>query len=587
MKNILYVFKYLKPYKVYVVTLILFMILYSLINTILPYLTYTVTIDRLLPQNDYRMIVFFVGVILICVVAMVFIHSLQGYLMSYLSSKLAFDIRQHLLRHLQSLSLKFFANRNSGEVLERLNTDVVGIQDILTRELVSMTSSMFQLLFYTFAIFILNWQLGLLIISLVLFQSIFITYAIKMMHKRFHAFRKSESELIGIIQERISLVRIIQAFVKQKFEKSRHQKDSLQIIDKGMGIASINAKMFSVFILFMEAIPLGVLWLGNYLLMVDRLQFGALLTMWAYSTNFLMPIQQVVMGITLIQESVVGIQRVKAYFDEKPEIEEIDKPIKDVVIHGSVEFSNVFFSYEPDKPVLMDNSFRIEEGETVALVGESGSGKSTITNLIFRFYDPEKGEIFLDGRPLKDYGVRFLRKNLGVVFQETELFVATLRDNLRYGVMGSISDQEIMKAVEMSQLTEVIRRLPKGLNTMLEERGENFSGGEKQRIAICRLILKKPKIVIFDEATSALDSALEKSIQQTIDRVMQEPTSILIAHRLSTVVHADKIVVLKGGRVVEQGNHQTLLSLNGEYRNLWEEQLKTETTKQKQPVAGL
>jgi ABC-type multidrug transport system fused ATPase/permease subunit len=290
------------------------------------------------------------------------------------------------------------------------------------------------------------------------------------------------------------------------------------------------------------------------------------------------------MGVNRWQESIVGVQRVKAYFDEKPEIEEAARPIKDVRVKGRIRFESVDFAYEENRQVLFDNSFGIASGETVAFVGESGSGKSTITNLIFRFYDPIAGEISLDGRRLKDYSVRFLRQNIGVVFQETELFAASLRENLAYGVIGKVSDEEIMRAVRLSLLDDVVERLPDKLDTMVEERGGNFSGGEKQRIAICRLILKKPSIVIFDEATSALDSESEKAIQSTIDRIMQEPTSILIAHRLSTVIHANKILVLKDGRIVERGTHQQLLDAGGEYRTLWDEQLKESEKEQAKRV---
>ena len=199
---------------------------------------------------------------------------------------------------------------------------------------------------------------------------------------------------------------------------------------------------------------------------------------------------------------------------------------------------------------------------------------SAITNLIFRFYDPNSGEIFIDDKPLKNYSLRLLRRNIGVVFQETDMFVATLRENLAYGAVKKVSDEEIMEAVKMSLLDELVTKLPDGLDTMVEEKGKNFSGGEKQRISICRLILRKPNIVIFDEATSALDSKAESMIQETMEKVMQGPTSIIIAHRLSTVIDADRIFVFKEGRIIEVGTHSDLIEKGKEYKRLWDEQLK-------------
>ena len=452
----------------------------------------------------------------------------------------------------------------------------MGIRQLLTDQAVTLVSNAVQIIFLTWAIFRVNASLALLVVGLVAMQTLFVIYAVKRLHGKIKNLRKSETDLVGELQERVSLIHLIQAFVKQTFEERMHHRKSMNIIRQSLDIASIRSRMMSFFMLTTDLIPLFVIWLGVFLIVQGRFQIGALLTMVSYANNFLRPVVMIVMGINTLQESVVGIQRVKEFFDEKPEITEIESPIRLSHVNGKLQFQHVSFAYDKDKQVLFDNTFTIKKGQTVAFVGESGSGKSTVTNLMFRFYDPDSGEILLDDEPLKNYSVRFLREQIGVVFQETDLFAATVRENLAYGVSGHVDDKEIMEAVRMTLLEDVVNKLPDGLDTMVEERGGNFSGGEKQRIAICRVLLKKPAIVIFDEATSALDTASESLIQKTIEQLMKEPTSILIAHRLSTVIGADKILVMKEGRIAEQGTHRSLLAKKGEYRQLWDEQLKKE-----------
>ncbi|HAQ62460.1 TPA: hypothetical protein DCR49_10765 [Candidatus Delongbacteria bacterium] len=399
------------------------------------------------------------------------------------------------------------------------------------------------------------------------------------MHKDIIDTREKESKLIGYLQERITLIKVIQVFVQKKYEEFIHAEKSDRIIDKALNVASVRSQLRAVTMLLRNFTPLLTLWIGSYMIMIDKMSIGELITMWMYSLQYIWPVFSIVMAINRFQESIVGVQRVKAYLNEKPEVLEAENPIKNAVIKGEIVFENVNFSYEKEKQVLFDLDFKINAGERVAFVGESGSGKSTITNLIFRFYDPDNGKIYLDEKPLKDYSLRLLRKNIGVVFQETDMFVATLRENLAYGANKKVTDDEIMEVVRMTLLDELVKKLPNGLDTMVEEKGKNFSGGEKQRISICRLILRNPNIVIFDEATSALDSQSESKILETMKRVMDGPTSIIIAHRLSTIVDSDRIFVFKAGRIIEVGRHEDLFNdVNSEYRRLWNEQLKRGNT---------
>ena len=575
MKDVLYIFRFVKPYKTSLISLIVFLLFYNIMSTALPYLTFTVIIDDFLPNHDFKSIYFVISIIVLIVIMMAVIDFFVGYIMSYMGNMITFDLRNHLLRHLQKLSLKFYSDRHSGEILERLNIDVAAIQSILTVELISVVTNLSKFAFITFAIFYLNPILATPMAIMIVIQSIFVYFAISRMHKDIKETREKESKLIGYLQERITLIKVIQVFVQKKYEEFVHTCRSDRIINQALNIASVRSQLRSVTMFLRNSTPILVLWIGSYLIMVDKLRIGELITMWMYSIQYIWPVFSIVMAINRFQESIVGVQRVKAYLNEKPEITECKNPVKNAVVKGEIIFENVNFSYEKNKQVLFDMSFMINAGETVAFVGESGSGKSTITNLIFRFYDPDSGRILLDGKPLTEYSLRLLRRNIGVVFQETDMFAATLRENLAYGAVNKVSDEEIMEAVRMSLLDELVKKLPDGLDTKVEEKGKNFSGGEKQRIAICRLILRNPNIVIFDEATSALDTQSESKISETMKLVMKKPTSIIIAHRLSTVVDADRIFVFKQGRIVEKGSHESLFSdTRSEYRRLWNEQLK-------------
>jgi ABC-type multidrug transport system fused ATPase/permease subunit len=575
LKDVLYIFRFIKPYKTSLFSLIIFLLFYNVLSTALPYLTFTVIIDDFLPNHDFKSINFIVMIIVFMVIIMAFIDFLVGYIMSYMGSMITFDIRNYLLRHLQRLSLKFYSDRHSGEILERLNIDVAAIQNILTIEIISLVTNISKFLFITVAIFYLNPILATPMFVMIIIQSVFVFFAVRRMHKDIRETREKESKLIGYLQERITLIKVIQVFVQKKYEELIHGERSDRIIDQALNIASVRSQLRSVTMFLRNFTPLLVLWIGSYMIIIDRMSVGELITMWMYSVQYIWPVFSIVMAINRFQESIVGVQRVKAYLDEKPEITESAHPVKTAGIKGEIVFENVNFSYEKNKQVLFDMSFKINAGETVAFVGESGSGKSTITNLIFRFYDPDRGRVLLDGVPLTDYSLRLLRRNIGVVFQDTDMFVATLRENLAYGANKRVSDAEIMEAVRMTLLEELVDKLPGGLDTMVEEKGKNFSGGEKQRISICRLVLRNPNIVIFDEATSALDTRSESMISETMKKVMQKPTSIVIAHRLSTVVDADRIFVFKDGRIIETGDHETLFAVgNSEYRRLWNEQLK-------------
>ncbi|MCK4978892.1 MAG: ABC transporter ATP-binding protein, partial [Candidatus Delongbacteria bacterium] len=325
-----------------------------MISTVLPYLTFTVIIDDFLPNYDFKSINFMVAVIFILVLVLAFIDFFVGYIMTYMGSMVSFDIRNYLLRHLQSLSLKFYSDRNSGEILERLNMDVAAIQGILTNELVSFVSNISKFIFLTVAIFYINPYLAQYMFIMVAIQSVIVFFAIRKMHKDILLTRKKESKLIGYLQERVTLVKVIQVFVRKKYEEATHGFKSDKIIGQALKVASVRSQLRAITMFLRNMTPLVVLWVGSYLIIIDKLSIGALITMWYYSVLYMWPVFSVIMSLNRFQESVVGIQRVKEYLDEEPEIKEIDKPIKKAIITGDIKFNNVDFSYEENKQILFN-----------------------------------------------------------------------------------------------------------------------------------------------------------------------------------------------------------------------------------------
>jgi ATP-binding cassette, subfamily B, putative efflux pump len=321
LKDILYIFRFVKPYKTSLFSLVLFLLFYNVLSTILPYLTFTVIIDDFLPNHDFKSINFIVMIIVFMVIIMAFIDYLVGYIMSYMGSMITFDIRNYLLRHLQRLSLKFYSDRHSGEILERLNIDVAAIQNILTIELISLVTNISKFAFITVAIFYLNPILATPVFVMIIIQSIFVFFALSRMHKDIKETREKESKLIGYLQERITLIKVIQVFVQKKYEELIHSDRSYKIIDQALNIASIRSQLRAVTMFLRNFTPLLVLWIGSYMIIIDKMSIGELITMWMYSLQYIWPVFSIVMSINRFQESIVGVQRVKAYLDEKPEVD--------------------------------------------------------------------------------------------------------------------------------------------------------------------------------------------------------------------------------------------------------------------------
>jgi len=498
------------------------------------------------------------------------LYVLTSYIYTYVGQKILFDIRYDFFRHLEKLHLGFFSKTKTGEIMSRVNNDVGKLQQVMTTTFVTMVTDIITLVGILALIIYLDWKLTL--VSVVLLPFIFVTqfFLGKKIKKRSTESREKSADILSFFQETISGMRLIQSFVKERFEAARFVRKGRSLIDiqVRLGVMSAIAGAAAGFLAYLG--PIIVLGYGGYKVIHGSLTIGSMVAFYAYVGRLFGPIYRLAQHNVSIQTARASIDRIFEYLDIEPEIRDTRGSIVLRKMEGSIAFDGVRFAYDHEQPVFENLSFDIPPGRRVAIVGRSGAGKSTIVNLLCRFYDPQSGKILVDNHDVRNIQLRSLRRNIGLVSQETILFNSSVRENLLYG-KTSATEEEIKEASRRAYIHELISSLPQRYETVIGERGIRLSGGERQRLSIARTILKNPKILVFDEATSSLDSRSERLIQDAIEPLMEGRTSIIIAHRLSTVVNADWILVLDNGRLVETGTHNELLTRGGIYRMLWNE----------------
>ncbi|HPN34374.1 MAG TPA: ABC transporter ATP-binding protein [bacterium] len=481
------------------------------------------------------------------------------------------DLRVALFNHVQRLSHQFFAKRQTGAIVSRMVNDIAQAQNFVGSALTNVWMDSILLLVLLIVLFNLHATLTLIALAL---MPIFLL-SIKTLGSRIRRASREVQQRVEVIsgglQEKIAGVTIVKGFTREPEESERFASQSDKLYNRVLRSVQYSAlnEMLVGFVVLTA--PGLVLWYGSRQILQGQLTVGELTQFLLYLTMFYGPIQRLSDLNVLLSNSLAAIERIFEYFDMQPQV--IEKPnakkLRQVV--GTIEFDRVTFGYERGVPVLQNIDLTIEAGETVAFVGASGSGKSTLANLVPRFYDPDEGAVRLDGHDLRDIRLADLRAVIGIVNQETILFSGTIQENLLLAKPNA-TPSELKEALIAANAWEFVSALPEGLWTEISERGGNLSGGQKQRLAIARAFLKDPRILILDEATSALDSKSEHQIQDALSRLLQERSSIVIAHRLSTVMNADKIVVLERGKIIEIGAHQALLQKGGVYAQLYQEQ---------------
>ncbi len=562
--------QYFKPHLTKIIFIIIFILVGSILSLVDP-LIIRYIIDEIIIKRKISMLIFVILFSLSVKLIYHLIILLSDYLISLTTGELSKNIVLDLYNHIQSLNMRFFNNTKLGEILQRINDDTFIIAEDFFYVLVQIASAFFTLLVSLIFIFYLNVKLAL--ISLIILP--LFSYFIKLINEKYKEAVYKDRELYdkfsSFVQEKLSSIQLIKILgIESKISKQAKKiRDDIKHNTIKIYLFSNIAKNGMGFFNYLG--PMIVLFYGSILYYKNQISLGGLTSFFYFISQLYYPISVLVENKLNFNKALTSIDRIYQYFDIEPEIKKQTNLPTEKFQNGDIEFINVNFSYEKNKEVFHNLTFTIKKNECVAFVGASGAGKTTITNLIFRLYEINSGEIKINNISITDFDLTELRKNIAIVSQNTVLFHASIMENLKI-VNDNLTDKEIYDACKMANIHEFILSLPKGYNTIIGERGAKLSGGQRQRLSIARAILKKAKILILDEATSHLDSESEKLIKESLNLLKHKVTIIIIAHRISTIVSCDKIFILNNGSIQQIGTHEELLRTNELYQNLWKNQ---------------
>jgi len=567
MKDFSKILHYAKPYRKGIVFAFLCLVVTSLITLYLPLLVRNMINVVVVEKNAAALNNLTFDIIAVIAFQMVF-GITQNYILGFVGNRMTADFRMDLFNHIQSLSLRFFQERRVGEIISRMSNDISVIQKALVSIPVAVLRQSITLIGGLAIVFYLNWKLsGLILIvlpPLMLFARIF--------GKRLRTLAGQVQDQLArtmvVLEEVFSSIKVVKSYNREEYEKKRFEEGIEAAFDAEVKKVKVSA-FFGPFVLFLTFLVSALLiWYGGRQVMAGTTTPGELAAFFLYAIIIAGPIGTFVRLYTQIQEALGAIRRVYEILETRPLIVDPENPVAFDQIQGGIEFDHVSFGYNKDIPILKDVSLQVRPGEQVALVGPSGAGKSTVIQLVHRFFDVDEGAIRVDGHDIRDTELKTFLNHVALVPQETLLFGGTIRENILYGKLGA-DDGELDQAARFANAYDFIKDLDQGYDTVVGEKGVKLSGGERQRVAIARALLKNPKILILDEATSSLDNQSEMLIQDALENLMQDRTTLIIAHRLSTVHNADRIIVLDQGRVVESGNHKELMANAGLYYKLY------------------
>lgn len=493
---------------------------------------------------------------------------LENWLTTTIGQQIMHELRRTVYSHIQRLSLAEYDEKRTGDLIGRVTDDIESVQDFVTTALLGIVTNVFTLVGMIGIMLYMNWRFTLISLAIapVLFAVVlFLTRKIK---KASRDVRKKESELVSTVQEVFSSIRVVKAFAREDYEQRRFERQSLENVETALKAQSLKMKLSPVVEIIVAIGTCLMLGVGARLVMTGQLTPGGLVLFLFYLGKMYKPMRDLSKMTNTVSKASVGFERIREILESESKVRDLARARRAPAFKGKIEFERVSFGYDKEEPIIQDVSFAVEPGQVAAFVGPTGAGKTTIINLIARFYDPLSGRIKIDGTDIREFKLRSLRSQISFVLQDTLLFRAPIWQNIAYGRPES-SRAEIMRAAELANADEFIKEMPEGYDTMVGERGVTLSGGQRQRIAIARAMIRQTPILVLDEPTSGLDAQSELAVIDALDRLMKDKTSIVIAHHLATIVHADTIFVVKDNQIAEHGTHEELLAANGFYAELY------------------
>ena len=565
---------YYKPYKSILYGVVIGSLVAALLDLIFPMLVRQI-LNEVLPQKNTARLLHDTGILFILYLGnygLLYVVNYYGHLMS---AKIENDMRRDLFEHLQQMSFRYFDNAKTGQLLSRLTSDITEIGELSFRGPNDVIVCCITMIGTIGILFWMNIYLGILIAVLLITKTLHTVYVNKKMKAAFRENRIKSGEITARAEESLGGIRLVKAFAQEEYELERFMEKSLDFLETRRKSYKILAYFSGSVNFFTNVTNLLILACGGLLIAKDKLSLSDFVAFLLYVNLFMKPLLRLTVFTEMYQRGMAGFQRFYEIMEMQPEIVDQENTVVCEAIQGEIEFDNLVFGYSDQKKVIKGFNLKIAPGQTVAFVGETGAGKTTIASLLLRFYEPLSGRILIDGIDIRRYKQQELRRNIGIVQQDVFLFSDSVIHNIAYA-KPEAAQSEVETAARLAAANRFIEELPDKYDTEIGERGVKLSGGQKQRLAIARVFLKNPPIVILDEATSSLDNHTEKLIQESLDRLAENRTTLIIAHRMSTIKNADKIIVLNNGEVAEIGTHSTLMLRGGLYYNLYNAQKQTD-----------